>query len=66
MGISKLRKAMRIVGRLTTDCPMGGQCQYTYNDKGKTVTGSCRCFAGTHEDERGLFVRCDHPDTCPS
>ena len=60
-----LRAAYRIVGRMHADCPVDGQCMYTYQDKdNKTVTGKCGCFHGTHEDERGLFVRCDHPLNC--
>ena len=63
--MATLRKALLIVGKLTAECPVGGQCKYSFEDKDKkTVTGKCDHFAGTHEDERGLFVRCRNKIDC--
>lgn len=53
-----LRKAMVISGDIATDCPLGGQCKYQFVANNIKVAGKCGFFDGTHEDERGLFVRC--------
>ena len=57
----KLRKALKRHDDITAECPVEGNCQGVQITQGKVMSFSCGCYAGTHEDERGLFVRCDYP-----
>lgn len=61
------RKALLRVGKLTAECPIGAQCQYSFKDKDKKrVTGKCGYFNGTRENALGLFVLCNYKEPCPS
>ncbi len=57
----KLRKAIRRSDEVTADCPVEGDCQGVQITQGKVLSFSCPYFNGTHENDRGVFVRCDFP-----
>ncbi len=53
-----LRRAIRRVGSIMAECPHNGVCRYRQTSRGRIIHRPCPCFGGTHEDKRGLFVRC--------
>jgi len=57
----KLRKAIKRHNGITAECPVDGDCQGTQITQGKVMTFSCPQYRGTHEDKRGLFVKCNYP-----
>jgi len=61
--MSKLRRAVNRDAGVTAVCPLGGgECLVREDVQGKMRAVPCGFYAGLHEDERGVFARCDCPD----
>ena len=59
----ELRRAIRRKSEVLAECPKdGGVCQWWQHGQQRMVL-SCGFCLGTHEDERGLMVRCKYKET---
>jgi hypothetical protein len=54
----ELKRAIRRQEGLVAECEDNGMCQARFLVQGKARRVDCGYFAGTHEDARGLLVRC--------
>ena len=52
-----LRRAIKRGHYIEAECPHNGDCRSMQHGQGVIVL-DCGYFKGTHEDERGLMVRC--------
>lgn len=64
--MTELKRAIRRDEGLVAECDDNGMCQARLLFQGKARHVDCGYFAGTHEDARGLHVRCRRPAPCPS
>lgn len=54
-----LRRAIKKGHRIEAECPHNGDCRHQQHGKGVQIL-QCGFFKGTHEDHRGLMVRCKY------
>jgi hypothetical protein len=64
--MTELKRAIRREEGLVAECERNGMCQALVIIRGKVRQVDCGYFAGTHEDARGLHVRCSRPAPCHS
>lgn len=64
--MAQLRKAVNRLVVVAAECPVDAHCVIKEQINGEYRPVQCSFYAGLHGDERGLFVRCNYPDRCPS